>query len=417
MSEYNFRPLFSQNTILFRGITNMWLEDGVLYAALDDGTEEVIGPVSSYADAVEHGYAGPGTDFPDEESWTEHIALVTEYTSNAEAWADGTRGGTAVDDGDPAYHNNSKYYSEQAANSASALNDAAERILGEGGAEDRITALEGAAKADAENAECWAVGTKDGIAVLDPDTSNPSSTNNAKYYSNLADAARTTAAEKAGEASTSETNASASATTAGTQANNAECWAVGTKNGTEITDADPTHPSKINNSKYYATEAGTNATNSSTNALKSEGYAVGKQGGTDVVSGSPYYHNNAKYYSELAAAYAATTTAIEYQISTHDSASQLDPDGWTTTVDLSSAGGKFLWTRATLTINGDNIELYSVGYIPATGSGTTSVFSVNSLTGDVVLTGQNIKVNGQSNTYIADALTPATTAQIDLLFP
>ena len=35
-------------------------------------------------------------------------------------------------------------------------------------------------------------------------------------------------------------------------------------------------------------------------ALKAEGHAVGKQNGEDVPSGSPYYHNNAKYYAEQA---------------------------------------------------------------------------------------------------------------------
>lgn len=37
------------------------------------------------------------------------------------------------------------------------------------------------------------------------------------------------------------------------------------------------------------------------NVLRSEGYALGKQNGTDVESGSPYYHNNAKYHSEQSA--------------------------------------------------------------------------------------------------------------------
>lgn len=51
----------------------------------------------------------------------------------------------------------------------------------------------------------------------------------------------------------------------------------------------------------YATSASGSATSAGTNALKSEGYAVGQQNGTDVGSGSPYYHNNAKYYAEKAA--------------------------------------------------------------------------------------------------------------------
>lgn len=45
------------------------------------------------------------------------------------------------------------------------------------------------------------------------------------------------------------------------------------------------------------------------NALKAEGFAVGKRAGTDVGSDSPYYHNNAKYFSEQASSNASTATA------------------------------------------------------------------------------------------------------------
>lgn len=43
------------------------------------------------------------------------------------------------------------------------------------------------------------------------------------------------------------------------------------------------------------------------NALKAEGYANGTQRGVPVVQGSPYYHNNAKYWKEQAQAIAAQT--------------------------------------------------------------------------------------------------------------
>lgn len=46
------------------------------------------------------------------------VALATEQELNAEAWAVGTKNGTAVASTDPQYHNNSKYYKEQAATSA-----------------------------------------------------------------------------------------------------------------------------------------------------------------------------------------------------------------------------------------------------------------------------------------------------------
>ena len=44
-----------------------------------------------------------------------------EAAGNAEAWAVGNRGGSAVPSTDPAYHNNAKYYAEQAAESARTL--------------------------------------------------------------------------------------------------------------------------------------------------------------------------------------------------------------------------------------------------------------------------------------------------------
>ena len=62
----------------------------------------------------------------------------------------------------------------------------------------------------------------------------------------------------------------------------ADC--VAAKNGAETAES---------NAQGYVTDA-------NAEALKSEGYAVGKQNGTDVPSTSPYYHNNAKWYSEQA---------------------------------------------------------------------------------------------------------------------
>lgn len=40
---------------------------------------------------------------------------VTDYSYDSEAWAKGTRGGTAVSSSDPTYHNNSKYWNDQGA--------------------------------------------------------------------------------------------------------------------------------------------------------------------------------------------------------------------------------------------------------------------------------------------------------------
>ena len=51
------------------------------------------------------------------EDWLEEaqeaLADFEQDTSDAEAWAVGTRGGTPVGSTDPAYHNNAKYYADQ----------------------------------------------------------------------------------------------------------------------------------------------------------------------------------------------------------------------------------------------------------------------------------------------------------------
>lgn len=84
----------------------------------------------------------------------------------------------------------------------------------------------------------------------------------------------------------------------------AEAWAVGTKNGTPVESTDPAYH---NNAKYLAEQASTSATNagiSESNASNSESnaeaWAVGKRAGVDVPSTDPTYENNAKYWQERA---------------------------------------------------------------------------------------------------------------------
>ena len=84
------------------------------------------------------------------------LGVLDELVGDSEAWAVGERDGVPVGPSDETYHNNSKYYAEQAASSA----------------------------ADAgENAEAWAVGTRDGEPVSSDD---PAYHNNAKWYKDQA---------------------------------------------------------------------------------------------------------------------------------------------------------------------------------------------------------------------------------------
>lgn len=101
------------------------------------------------------------------------IALATEQMENSEAWAVGTKNGTAVPSTDPQYHNNAKYYAES---------------IGTYG----------------HDAEAWAIGERGGTPV---GSSDPTYHNNSKYYSQQAG----TSATNAGNAAT---RAEASAATA-----------------------------------------------------------------------------------------------------------------------------------------------------------------------------------------------------------
>ena len=84
-------------------------------------------------------------------------STASEY--NAEAWAVGQRGGVDVDENDQTYHNNSKYYAQQASGAGASAEAAAQSAA--------------AAEASKKNAEAWANGTKDGTAVPDTDQLPP----------------------------------------------------------------------------------------------------------------------------------------------------------------------------------------------------------------------------------------------------
>lgn len=198
------------------------------------------------------------------------IELASIQEVNAEAWATGKRNGVDVPSGDETYHNNARYYADEAGTAA------------------------GNVHSYAEDSEAWAVGEREGTPVTSEDETYH---NNAKYY--------------AGNASDSATSAAASKSAADTSAETSEAYAVGTRNGTAVTSGDVAYH---NNSKYYAEEASTsagNAATSETNAGLSESaaaqseedaeaWAVGERNGVAVPSTDPAFQNNAKYYAQQA---------------------------------------------------------------------------------------------------------------------
>lgn len=79
---------------------------------------------------------------------------------------------------------------------------------------------------------------------------------------------------------------------------------VGGKVKAEVIDGsitqDKLQPDYLADITTQANAAAASASDSAEEALVSEGYAVGEQNGVPVTSESPYYHNNAKYYSQQA---------------------------------------------------------------------------------------------------------------------
>lgn len=198
------------------------------------------------------------------------IEQMDADAAKSEAFGAGTVNGVPVASDNPAYQNNAKYYSDEAAASASSV----EQLK--------------------EDSEAYAVGTRDGVPVVSGDVAYH---NNSKYYANAA----------SGSAST----AVASDIAAAQSKEDAEAWAVGERDSTPVTSGDATYN---NNAKYYAGEASNSASNagaSETNAGLSESaaaqseedaeaWAVGTRNGVPVASDDAAYHNNAKYWADEA---------------------------------------------------------------------------------------------------------------------
>ena len=138
-----------------------------------------------------------------------------------------------------------------------------------------------AAQADdyVEDAEAWAKGTRDGVAVSEVD---PAYHKNSKWY-----------AEKAEIDSNA---AESSARLASDSADESEAWAKGTVNGSAVPS---TADQYQDNSKYWCEQARQAAVDA-TNSEQAEAWATGEIGGVPVGSSDPQYQNSAKYWAEQA---------------------------------------------------------------------------------------------------------------------
>ena len=261
---------------------------------------------------------------------------IMQKVNVAEAYAKGTIDGTQVAEGQTGYHDNAKYYAEEiAAGYASDASDSAEDAAdsatlaesyakggtgtrtGEdndnakkyaenaaGSASNAYRSEENAADSEA-NAEMWANGSTSAQAT---------STNNAKYHAGTSEAyakgTRGGSAVSSGDAGYNDN--------AKYYKDQARAWA----DGTGATSGDDQYH---NNAKYwaetkakgYAEAADGAAGTASEFAELSREYADGKTlNGDPVGEEDPGYHNNAKYYSEQAAAAANANIAEDFSTST-----------------------------------------------------------------------------------------------------
>ena len=230
------------------------------------------------------------------------------------------------------------------------------------------------------------------------------------------------------QAASSASSASGSATTATNQATLARSYTKGdtnTRTG-ETTD----------NAEYYKTQAGNSATSASGSATaaaaseeQAEAWADGNIDGTPVGSTAPQYHNNAKYWSDEAAAAAASVQAAKLlgdfaSYETTTTASQayavgdyLTYDGYlykvTTaiasggTIVVSGAGVNVVQTNVGKEIKNRELWYPTQAIASTSGSaGTLATITDARITADHVLT----KFVAANSSYITSDITCTTSA-------
>ena len=122
----------------------------------------VLGSANAYLDVEKNPHPDDTTDGSPEQLVNEITALVLrveeavakeEVLHEAEAWAVGQRGGVDVSNTDPTWHNNSKYYKEEAARSAASAETDAQGAAGSASAAAGSASSAAAAKTAAEIAQ------------------------------------------------------------------------------------------------------------------------------------------------------------------------------------------------------------------------------------------------------------------------
>lgn len=244
------------------------------------------------------------------------------HSEDAEAWAVGKRGGIDVEETDETYHNNAKYYAGEAAGSATAAAASVTSAANQSHNASVFASNAASASSSALN------------SALSASSSASSASGSALSAQNSATAAAesaVSAGESASSAAAALSDAESIMTLAQTAANSAYSdaerahnWeqeaerqaalAAGAAQGaaSDVAQALEQYADRAETAAQTATTQAGAASDSATAAAASvsdaEAFGAGTRNGTDVTSGDDAYQNNAKYYSEQAAASAATLT-------------------------------------------------------------------------------------------------------------
>lgn len=256
-------------------------------------------------------------------------------------------------------------------------------------------------------------------------------------------AARDAAAASATAANSSALNASASSLaamdardTAVSARNAAQSAANGAaQSALSATDSATLASNKASQASTSATQAANSAgaaqqseTDAATEALKSEGYAVGKQNGTNVTSGSPYYHNNSKYYAESIAgdaAEAAASAAAAAGSATDAATSAAAVAGVSDFVNNAMPSifcankyfgkttiGKIVINGSHVTINDGAEQRYSITGNPSTGWPGSANYTIPVKTGAILVIKHMLTGDGTIGLATKSANTSSKTRQI-----
>ncbi len=325
---------------------------------------------TAYQYAVDGGYSGTEADFYADlanfEQWKDD---AEQGASDAEAYAKGTRSGTAVDSSDPAYHNNAQYFAGLSDTSAQASAGSATSSAG-----------------SASDSEAYGAGTRNGVPVS---SSDPAYHNNAPYYAEQA------AAQTLGGLADVDINAS-------TLAEGHIIAFNATTNKWENTPIKAAViqnvPSQSGTLTYDGTSQSPSWSNYNSNIMTIGGETSGTNAGTYTATFTPKVGYCWDDYSTEPKSVTWTIGQATGSVTLSKSSVMLDPNTLSDTVTASNATGTLSVSSSDTTVATASIS-----------NGTITINSVNNATGAVTIT-VSVAASADGN-YTATTKTISVTAQ------